>query len=100
MGKDILKIWIPLILNGIMLLLAGVAVYISIDSYNQANEQFRSNSESTQIMFDSLMERSKKLNENTVSQLIALQKITNNQLKITEEQLKAHKEQINIEVYL
>ena len=102
--EKIFKIWLPFILNGVMLLLAGFALYVSIDSYdqsidsyNQAKEQFVINSKSTQAMFDSLMDRSEKLNDNIVSQLITLQQITNNQLKITEEQLKTHNKQLHIQ---
>lgn len=76
-----------------------VALYISILSYNNANDQFEKNSVSSDSLFNVQLHNERQLNDSLIKQIRTLQKITNNQLEIIDEQLKistqSYNEQLN-----
>lgn len=83
----------------VTLLVAIFALFYSIKTLDNANDQFKQNSKQSEKMFNEQLQNSKSQNENVVSQIKELQQITDAQLIITDEQLRVSKEVLNDQIY-
>lgn len=87
-------------LSKILPLFIGIAaLYVAIESINNANKQFQINSITSDSLFNTQLKHSKALNDSLISQISILQDITNKQLQITDEQLKISIELFQDQIY-
>jgi hypothetical protein len=81
------------------LILAVLAVWVSIITLDRSVEQFQQNANSSDSLFKMQLKNSKELNDSLISQIITLQNITNNQLIITDQQLNISKDIYQDQLY-
>lgn len=87
-------------LSKILPLFIGIAaLYIAIESLDNANRQFQINSKSADSLFNIQLKNSKELNDSLINQISILQDITNKQLQITDKQLKISTELFQDQLY-
>lgn len=82
------KAYLPVIRDVVIIALSITAVYISLSSYNESKHQFQKSSESVQVMYDSLLEKSEDQNIKIVNELLIQHQITKNQLAISKSHLE------------
>ncbi|PKP29811.1 MAG: hypothetical protein CVT99_15805 [Bacteroidetes bacterium HGW-Bacteroidetes-16] len=81
------------------LIIGIIALYVAFESMNNANRQFKINSETSDSLFNLQLVKSKELNDSLINQINVLQVITNKQLQITDEQLKISVELLQDQIY-
>lgn len=96
---DKIKIFFRYLSKILPLFIGIAALYVAIESMNNANEQFLINSNNADSLFNVQLKNSKELNDSLIRQISILQDITNKQLQITDQQLNISMEVLKDQIY-
>ena len=80
-------------------IIAIIAIFLAMKSIDQADIQFKTNSEQSDSLFNIQLMNAKRLNDSLISQIKTLQDVSNNQMKITDEQLKVSRAIYHSQLY-
>jgi len=94
-----IRIFFRFLSKNFSLFIAIAALYVAIESMNNANRQFQINSETSDSIFNIQLKNSKELNDSLINQISILQDITNKQLQTTDKQLKISIELLQDQIY-